>query len=201
MLTIKPSEVPDHLGGHMNKTHVDSGSLSYMKTVLDCSSILDVGCGPGGQVREASELGYTSSCGVDGDWSVLPENDTKQNSIFYLHDFVKGPWLPFDLPYIPDYFDLGWSVEFLEHVEERYMSHYMETFQLCNYLIVTHAVPGQAGHHHVNCQSVDYWIDAFDEFGFDYKSHLTQEIRNASTMVKPFIQRTGLVFKNSGRRQ
>jgi hypothetical protein len=135
MLTIKPSEVPDHLGGHMNKTHVDSGSLSYMKTVLDCSSILDVGCGPGG------------------------------------------------------------------HVEERYMSHYMETFQLCNYLIVTHAVPGQAGHHHVNCQSEDYWIDAFDEFGFDYKSHLTQEIRNASTMVKPFIQRTGLVFKNSGRRQ
>ena len=41
------SELPKHLGGHLNKTHVDRGSLEILKRRFDIKSMLDIGCGPG----------------------------------------------------------------------------------------------------------------------------------------------------------
>ena len=101
-------------------------------------------------------------------------------------------------PYVPVFFDLAWSVEFLEHVEEQYIPNYMPIFQACKYAIVTHAVPGQDGHHHVNCQEKDYWVDKFREYDMIYQDELTVMARDSSTMKKPFIKRTGLVFQNRG---
>ena len=77
------------------------------------------------------------------------------------------------------------------------MDNYMKTFKdsHAKYLIVTHAVPGQGGHHHVNCQDEDYWFDAFGKYGFTHDKELTQHFREASTMKKPFVATTGLVFK------
>ena len=180
------NELPDHLGGQNGKSWTDDGSLNIMWN-LGCRKMLDVGCGFGGQVKLAESLGW-ESYGVDGDWTVLPKE-----SNFHLNDYTKGsPTLTYEV-------DLIWCVEFLEHVEEKYMDNYMSTFQdsKAKYLIVTHAVPGQAGHHHVNCQKEDYWLDAFKRYGFEYDETLTKQIREESTMKKPFVARTGLVFKRS----
>lgn len=180
------NELPDHLGGQNGKSWTDDGSLNIMWN-LGCRKMLDVGCGFGGQVKLAESLGW-ESYGVDGDWTVLPKE-----SNFHLNDYTKGsPTLTYEV-------DLIWCVEFLEHVEEKYMDNYMSTFQdsKAKYLIVTHAVPGQAGHHHVNCQEEDYWLDAFKRYGFEYDEILTKQIREESTMKKPFVARTGLVFKRS----
>jgi len=180
------NELPDHLGGQNGRSWTDDGSLNIMWS-LGCRKMLDVGCGFGGQVKLAESLGW-ESYGVDGDWTVLPKE-----SNFHLNDYTKGsPTLTYEV-------DLIWCVEFLEHVEEKYMDNYMSTFQdsKAKYLIVTHAVPGQAGHHHVNCQEEDYWLDAFKRYGFEYDETLTKQIREESTMKKPFVARTGLVFKRS----
>jgi len=180
------NELPDHLGGQNGRSWTDDGSLNIMWN-LGCRKMLDVGCGFGGQVKLAESLGW-ESYGVDGDWTVLPKE-----SNFHLNDYTKGsPTLTYEV-------DLIWCVEFLEHVEEKYMDNYMSTFQdsKAKYLIVTHAVPGQAGHHHVNCQEKDYWLDAFKRYGFEYDETLTKQIREESTMKKPFVARTGLVFKRS----
>ncbi len=180
------NELPDHLGGQNGRSWTDDGSLNIMWD-LGCRKMLDVGCGLGGQVKLAESLGW-ESYGVDGDWTVLPKQ-----SNFLLNDYTKGsPTLNYEV-------DLIWCVEFLEHVEEKYMDNYMSTFQdsKAKYLIVTHAVPGQAGHHHVNCQEEDYWLDAFKKYGFEYDETLTKQIRQKSTMKKPFVARTGLVFKRS----
>jgi len=180
------NELPDHLGGQNGRSWTDDGSLNIMWN-LGCRKMLDVGCGFGGQVKLAESLGW-ESYGVDGDWTVLPKE-----SNFHLNDYTKGsPTLTYEV-------DLIWCVEFLEHVEEKYMDNYMSTFQdsKAKYLIVTHAVPGQAGHHHVNCQEEDYWLDAFKRYGFEYDETLTKQIREESTMKKPFVARTGLVFKRS----
>ncbi len=193
-------ELPEWLGGHMNKTHIDQGSLKYMKLVFDCRSLIDIGCGPGEQVLVAEEMGYEDNIGIDGDWTVLPSDTV--TSKFVIHDFTTGL-----VPLLNEEstralygnaltHDLAWSVEFLEHVEEEYIPNYMSTFQLCKFAVVTYAVPGQAGHHHVNCQTKDYWIDVFNEHGFSYYAPATEELRKNSTMKKPFIQRTGLVFSN-----
>jgi hypothetical protein len=125
--------------------------------------------------------------GIDGDWEVPKEKDT----FILIHDFTTGPCLTTKAE-----FDLGWSVEFLEHVEEKYQDNYMQSFALCKYVVCTAAPPGYPGHHHVNCQLLTYWRDVFDKYGFDYDNDVTQRIRHQeSTMQKPFMQTTGMFFK------
>ena len=60
------SELPVHLGGHMNKTHMDYGSVRYMYENCGCRSFIDVGCGPGGQLMVAHHEGYNLRVGIDG---------------------------------------------------------------------------------------------------------------------------------------
>ena len=47
--------------------------------------MLDLGCGPGGQVYEAQQLGL-SVIGVDGDFTLVRERP----ELFVVHDFTKG---------------------------------------------------------------------------------------------------------------
>jgi hypothetical protein len=124
--------------------------------------------------------------GIDGDWEVEKEKD----AFILIHDFTTGPAT------ISGNFDLGWSVEFLEHVEEKYQDFYMQAFTKCKYVVCTAAPPDYPGHHHVNCQPLTYWRDVFDKYGFDYDNDVTQRIRTQeSTMQKPFMQRTGMFYK------
>lgn len=55
----------NHLAGHNYITHVDFGVLRYFYDVLECRSMLDIGCGPAGNVFAAREIGY-SAIGIDG---------------------------------------------------------------------------------------------------------------------------------------
>jgi hypothetical protein len=60
---------------------------------------------------------------------------------------------------------------------------------------VTYSEPGKPGHHHVNCQPKQYWIDIFNENGFDYAENLTVTSKEYSTMVREFWNENGLIFK------
>lgn len=175
--------LPKHLGGHLNKTHVDEGNLNWLIENFKIKSLLDVGCGPGGMVELAHKKGL-KSLGVDGDYT-LKRFD---NNFFVIHDYTTGP---LDLN---EKYDLCWSVEFVEHVEEKYIDNYMQTIKNAELVVITHAPPGWPGHHHVNCQTADYWINVFKNYNFKYNSDLTNTLREKSTMKKQFIQRNGLFF-------
>jgi len=181
--------LPSHLGGHLNKTHTDRGTLLYLMEKFDIKSFLDIGCGPGGMVQIANWRGL-DSLGIDGDWEVPKEPEAK----VLIHDYTTGP-APLETASLRIAFDLGWSVEFLEHVDEQYLDNYMQDFARCKYVVCTAAGPGAPGHHHVNCQPPEYWHAVFDKYGFDYDDETTQEIRlKKSNMQKPFMQRTGMFF-------
>jgi len=185
-LETNQDSLPSHLGGHLNKTHNDRGTLAFLIGRYGIKSFLDIGCGPGGMVALASMRGL-EAVGIDGDWEVPKEKDTD----IIIHDFTTGPCLTTKAE-----FDLGWSVEFLEHVDEKYQDNYMHAFARCKYVVATAAPPGYPGHHHVNCQPQEYWHKVFDKYGFDYDDTITKYIRNeASTMQKPFMQTTGMFFK------
>ena len=64
-----------------------------------------------------------------------------------IHDYETGP-SNFDKEV-----DLIWSVEFVEHVWEKYQKNYMKDFQRGKFVVMTFAPPGKAGHHHVNCNT------------------------------------------------
>lgn len=178
----RTAETPEHLGGHNFRTWVDEGVLSYFVKNHGVKSFLDIGAGPGDMIEFAKQYGLFA-LGVDGDPIFKDREDTQ------LHDYTVGPLGRSNIQKLPEqgYYDLGWSVEFLEHVEEKYIPNFMETFKLCKYLVVTAATPKQGGHHHVNEQWVDYWIKIFAEHGFKISGKLTQDIRACSTMRRKMV--------------
>jgi hypothetical protein len=190
--------LPGHLGGHENETHVDEGALDYLIERFGIQSYLDVGCGPGGMVELAHSKGLVA-LGIDGDFTLQRPEPNR----YITHDYTKGSpdvsgrW-SICVPEImsPDLWDLGWSCEFLEHVEERYMDNYMDTFLKCKRIVITHAFPGQGGHHHVNEQDPNYWFHHFGQRGFMLDIKTTDELRKRSTMKERYIRVSGMVFWN-----
>lgn len=171
---------PNHLGGHLNITHVDAGVLNFLTKTFSIKSMVDIGCGPGGMEKLALARNISWQ-GIDGDPQMA-------RSSVLTHDFSLGPFKI-------EAFDLGWSVEFLEHVEEQYLPNFMAAFQSCDSVFITHAPPKKAGHHHVNCQPSSYWIEVFEDWGFIFMEDLTAEVRLASSMTRNFARENGLVFK------
>jgi len=180
----------NHLGGHLNKTHLDYGALTWLKNKFNATSYLDIGCGPGGMVQLADELGFTAY-GIDGDYTINRYNSNN----FLIHDFTKGP-APLHNTY-----DIGWSCEFVEHVYEEYIPNYAQAFKNCKLLVMTYAPPGWPGHHHVNLQEEEYWINMLANYNLIFNKELTKELREHSTMnqnkkKKAFVKNRGLIFIN-----
>lgn len=175
-----------HLGSHMGVCHVDKGALEWLKDGLRLETMIDVGCGTGGQVEVANALGFNNAMGIDGDGTFPREVS------FCCHDYNTGPLKPDD-------YDLAWCVEFVEHVDEEYISNFMATFSSAKYVAMSHALPGVEGHHHVNCQPKEYWLSQFAEYGFVFEPELTVGFRKNSSMERDFVRETGLIFRNLER--
>ena len=173
--------LPEHLGGHKNKTHLDRANLEYMITKYGIETMLDIGCGPGGMVALAQTMGLDAQ-GIDGDFEVPREC----NIPVTIHDYTTGPSA------LDCEVDFVWSCEFVEHVYEEFLPNYMQDFQRAQYVIMTYAPPGKPGHHHVNCRGEAYWIDVFRQYGFDLDNAETRFIReNSSMFTRKVNKKTG----------
>lgn len=152
-------------------------------------SMLDIGCGEGHALSYFRERGC-DVVGIDG--IEQPDPSISQ------HDYRDSSWVPYDIATNkPARFDLAWSAEFVEHIEEPHIPNFMETFKCADLALITHAVPGQGGFHHVNCQPAEYWIDVFDQNGFDLDEPLTTITRLVAGNEKwSYYVATGLVFRN-----
>jgi len=179
--------LPQHLGGHENETHLDEGVVDYMIQNYDIKTVVDIGCGPGGMVEMFKNKGL-EVIGLDGDYTVSRPDSIKENVV--IHDFAVGPYK------LDKVYDLAWTVEFVEHVEEKYMQNFIDVFKQCRYVIMTHALPGQPGHHHVNCQHAGYWLNVMEKNGFEPLPYTLSQIRAVSTMRERYIREQSLFFKN-----
>jgi len=167
------------IGGHCNMTNIDRGALTCIAHVLPIKTMIDVGCGPGGQIPIAKKLGI-DAYGIDGDANTHP-------AIF--HNFNDGPLEV-------EHADLAWSIEFLEHIEEQYLCNVFSVFNKCKYIFCTHNE--KPGPWHSNCKNNDYWLDVFKGYGFRYDAEMTDKIKFHSTMKREFVQETGTFFENMG---
>ena len=177
-----PTLYKGYLGGHNWITHVDEGALKYMIKKFNIKTMLDIGCGPGGQVRVAKELGLEAE-GVDGDPRVIQE---AYDITIHECDYTKNTF--------EKEVDFIWSVEFLEHVKEEYQENYMNTFTNAKHVFITFAPPGKGGNHHVNLKPTEYWIKVFEKHGLILDKTITNEIRQSSTMEREFVKNNGLYF-------
>ena len=175
---VKPVHHPDtnidegHLGGYIRGRqsaeptvyefeHGDPATWTpdlwlWAYESLGVRSMIDIGCGEGHAARYFRDLGC-KVLGIDG--SLQAKRDSLIADQHVTHDFTHG----FYHPSID--FDLAWSCEFVEHVEECFLDNFLETFAYSRrYLMMTFASPGQPGFHHVNCQHMDYWVEKIESW-------------------------------------
>jgi SAM-dependent methyltransferase len=172
----------NHLGGHFGGTAMTIPIFDFLKNKFDVKSVIDIGCGPAGMTQYINYRGVYC-VGIDGDISI-----GKRDYVIF-HDYITGPLE------LNETFDLAYSTEFLEHVEEKYFSNYIESFKKAKYVFCTAAYPGQGGHHHVNEQHPEYWIKRFKEEGFEFDEQTRNELRLTSNDKS--INRNSLFFKNT----
>jgi len=169
---------PSHLGGHFGITNSDPITLGYLAAHFDIRSMLDVGCGPGGMLDLARKYGIIA-LGVDGDPAM-------ERPDVIIHDYAHAPL------FMVSRSDLIWCVEFVEHIEAQYIPHFLATFRCGRVLFLTHALPGQGGHHHVNEQPAEYWIAILQAEGWQLDQEATDWVRaNAGNQ---YTKATGMVW-------
>ena len=181
-LEIKLIHPPEHLGGHKWRTNLDIGALDAITHLFPINSMVDVGCGPGGMVAYAKWKGI-HAIGIDGDPQIPADPSILQ------HDFSISP-IACPLSCI----DLIWCVEFLEHLDEKFLNNLIPLLSQSSVIFSTAAPPGQDGHHHVNCKPHDYWIQWFEKIGFYEEESATKFVRKKSSMRSNFTRTTGTVF-------
>ena len=133
----------------------------------DIKSVADIGCGKGYAARYFDQRGLYA-IGVEGD------KETIRNAVFrriIKNDYTKSS------AFGDEQFDLIWSCEFVEHVEEQYIDNFLNDFRKGKYIAMTHAIPGQSGDHHVNCQLAQYWIDRMKDIEFWLNGMVTNKLR------------------------
>lgn len=149
------------------------------------SSLVDVGCGEGHALRYFIDLGI-GAIGIDG-MATAQDAGIVPRELIKVHDFTTG------LPVLKHHIDVIWSCEFVEHVEEQFIDNFLSVFQRARRaVLMTHAMPGQAGHHHVNCQPPEYWIRHMSARGFRVDQQMTDKTRS----LAPYThwERSGIVF-------
>jgi len=184
---VKASPIPAPSGLRIEHSDPATWAPNLWRWVyesLKIRSVLDVGCGEGHSAGFFKDLGC-QVLGVDG--SIQARQNSVIPDFHVVHDFVKGSYVT------KKKFELVWSCEFVEHVEEKFVDNFLETFRSsCKYIMLTYASPGQQGWHHVNCQPETYWIEKLEKIGFTFDPTLTSESR--SVAEPGHYRRKGLFF-------
>jgi len=195
-----------HLGGYVRsvsqpRMHLDAtphGDEStwyprlwqWLVEELGVRSVLDVGCGEGHAAGFFRDAGC-EVIGVDGSREARLDSVIPGDHV--VHDFIEGPFVP------DRSFDLVWSCEFVEHVDERFTHNFLASFAAGKrYLAMTFAPPGTGGWHHVNCRERSYWLDKMQRLGFEPDQALCDRARELAG--HGHFSRTGEVFVRSPRR-
>lgn len=155
-----------HLGGNIpggDSFTFCPGLWDWMVPVFGIKSVLDVGCGEGNALLHFHHLGI-QVVGLEG----LAENASKGFNPIIVADLTKGPIILANI-------DLVWCCEVVEHVDAKYLDHLLATLSVGRILAMTAAEPGQPGHHHVNCQPKEYWIQHLSRFKMKYDPIITEE--------------------------
>lgn len=168
------------------------GVWSKLIAIYGPANMVDIGCGEGHTAQWFATKGVHVQ-GIDG---CEPERDLIPVQARIVHDFEEGPLPKSAFP--PAGWDLGWACEFVEHVNEAALANVLDCFSRCRVLAMTHAVPGQGGHHHVNCQPADYWRAKLSGIGLHANVPLSECLRDLTDAH--WVKQTLLVFEHEGGR-
>lgn len=145
------------LGGSIRHGDANTHSPYLWRYLIDrfaIRSMLDVRCGEGHAVLFFARHGVHAH-GIDG----LIKNVERSVVPVALHDLLERPYV---MPV-----DFVWSCEVAEHIAPDKVDNYLDTLANGQIVAMTHVVPGQEGHDHVNCQPSEYWIEGMRLRGYE----------------------------------
>jgi hypothetical protein len=93
--------------------------------------------------------------------------------------------------------DMIWCSEVVEHIDALHIENTLAAFDKARVVALTHALPGDYGHHHVNCQLPDYWIEKLEARGFKYQSELSDRLRSTASEDAVCVRRSLLIFERA----
>lgn len=182
-----------HLGGAYDKEG-DANTImediwGWLLVSHDIRSMADIGCGYGHALRWFGRF-QVAGVGFEGDEDAV--NRSVYDGRKVLHDFTLGP------PKLEpgEKWDLCWCAEFVEHVEARFIPNYMAVMQRCKRVVITHATPGQIGHHHVLCANDIFWIATFTKYGFKVDRQTSMLFRRTDRWHATWGRKDLIVFDN-----
>jgi hypothetical protein len=178
-----------HVGGNIFEgdpfTHSPS-VWDYLIKRFALSSVLDIGSGMGYAARYFHQAGMR----------VLAVDGMKENCVSAVY-----PTMHVDLTQskVAARVDLVHCQEVVEHIEEKYLDNLLSSLTSGRFIVMTNAVPGQGGHHHVNEQPTEYWIEHLKKYNCEVMVEDSNRIRRlAANDGAMYLANTGLVLVNKG---
>lgn len=146
--------------------------------------IYDLGCGLGEYLKKLKEDGFSNLVGFEGDipQQAVFDNIWKQDlTQSFGENIQKGHVI---------------MLEVGEHIPKEFEQTLIENVsRICRgYLVLSWAVPGQAGFGHVNCKTNEEVIEMFKEKGFLFLEGLTREARQNVDDNAPWFRNTLMIF-------
>lgn len=142
-----------HLGGNCEEGDpytYSPGVWNYLIDRFCISSMLDVGSGLG-YCAEYFFRKNIRTVALDGLWSNV--RDSLYPTVQW--DITQGSF--------KTKVDLVHCQEVVEHIDPQFVQNLIDTLKCGRYICMTHALPNQPGHHHVNCQPMEYWVELMKE--------------------------------------
>ena len=179
-----------HVGGNILQGDPHSYAPSvwnYMIGRFGIRSVLDIGSGRGHVAN------YLHRAGLQ----VLAIDGLKENCKRSLY-----PSMHVDLTRSSVYcsVDLVNCVEVVEHIEEQYLDNLLTALSCGKVILMTNALPGQGGHHHVNEQPTKYWVQHLQSRGYLVSEDDTDRIKKlAQDDGALHLARTGLVLVSKAK--
>lgn len=187
-LTNVQNTTQAHLGGNL----LEGDPYTYCPRVWDyligrfaIQSVLDLGSGMGYASQYFHSKGL-QVLAVEG----LPDNVDKSHYPCIEHDITKSP--------VNCRVDLVHCQEVVEHIEEQYLDNLLASLMCGRIIVMTNALPGQGGYHHVNEQPTEYWIQHLQKRGCRVLVEDSNRVRNlAADEGAVYLAKTALVLANN----
>ena len=155
---------------------------SYVIERFAIASVLDLGSGIGTAADYFHRKGLRTIA-VDG----LSDNVGAAVYPTICHDLTKSS--------VRTRVDLVHCQEVVEHIEERFLDNLLTSLCCGKIILMTHAIPGQGGYHHVNENTTEYWIQRVSGRGYNFLAEDTNRIRAIAQSERAvYMQNTGLLF-------
>jgi hypothetical protein len=179
-----------HLGGSVRGgdpfTHAPS-VWDYCIARFGLTSVMDLGSGAGTAALYFHRRGI-QVLAVDG----LRQSVQASLHPAMQHDLTRGP--------VVTKVDMVHCQEVVEHIDAHYLPHLLDSLSTGRIILMSHAVPGQTGHHHVNCQPSEYWVDQLGRHGCALLAEDSRRVRALGERDGAiYLAHTGLVFMNRNR--